>query len=126
MFRVEVEVEDIGIGTAAADLQRLFTEIQQLDAGYSKQHAGTGLGLGLALTRRLVAAQGGSTGVRSTPGLGSVFYLELPRVHGMTAPLDLAPLPRWRVIEPDPQLQQDRADGLFGMGIGVDAAATGG
>ncbi len=119
-----VEVEDNGIGIAATDLPRLFTEFQQLDAGYSKQHAGTGLGL--ALTRRLVTAQGGSTGVRSTPGLGSVFYLELPRVHGMTAPLNGTPLPRWLVIEPDPQLQQDWTQGLSGLGIGVDSAATGG
>ena len=52
-----VEVEDTGIGIAPADLPRLFTEFQQLDAGYSKQHQGTGLGL--ALTRRLVQAQGG-------------------------------------------------------------------
>ena len=119
-----VEVEDNGIGIAAADLPRLFTEFQQLDAGYSKQHAGTGLGL--ALTRRLVTAQGGSTGVRSTPGLGSVFYLDLPRVHGVTAPLNGTPLPRWLVIEPDPQLRQDWTHGLSGLGIGVDSAATGG
>ncbi len=118
-----VEVEDNGIGIAAHDLPRLFTEFQQLDAGYSKQHAGTGLGL--ALTRRLVAAQGGSTGVRSTPGLGSVFYLELPRVPSATVPLDRAPLPRWLVIEPDPQLQQSWTHGLSDLGIDVDAAATG-
>ena len=42
-----VEVEDNGIGIAAADLPQLFTEFQQLDAGYGKQHAGTGLGLAL-------------------------------------------------------------------------------
>jgi PAS domain S-box-containing protein len=119
-----VEVEDNGIGIAAADLPRLFTEFQQLDGGYSKQHAGTGLGL--ALTRRLVAAQGGSTGVRSTPGLGSVFYLVLPRVHGMTAALDGATSPRWLVIEPDPQLQQHWTRGLSDLGIDVDTATTGG
>ncbi len=122
LFRVEVE--DNGIGIAAADLPRLFTEFQQLDAGYSKQHAGTGLGL--ALTRRLVAAQGGSTGVRSTPGLGSVFYLELPRIHGAVDPQDAAPLQRWLVIEPDPQLQQHWTRGLSDLGIAVDAATTGG
>ena len=72
-----IEVEDTGIGIAAADLPRLFTEFQQLDSGHNKQHPGTGLGL--ALTRRLVAAQGGSTGVRSQLGVGSVFELLLPR-----------------------------------------------
>jgi PAS domain S-box-containing protein len=119
-----VEVEDNGIGIAAADLPRLFTEFQQLDAGHNKQHAGTGLGL--ALTRRLVAAQGGSTGVRSTPGLGSVFYLVLPRVPGAVA-AQAATLPqRWLVIEPDQQLQQHWAQGLSDLGIAVDAATTGG
>ena len=75
-----LEVEDTGIGIAPADLPRLFTEFQQLDAGYSKQHQGAGLGL--ALTRRLVQAQGGSVGVRSTLGVGSVFHFVLNRVHG--------------------------------------------
>ena len=71
-----VEVEDTGIGIAKADLPRLFVEFQQLDAGYTKRHQGTGLGL--ALTRRLVQAQGGSVGVRSAPGQGSTFHLVLP------------------------------------------------
>jgi PAS domain S-box-containing protein len=76
-----IEVEDSGIGISAADLPRLFSEFQQLDAGYSKQHEGTGLGL--ALTRRLVQAQGGEVGARSTVGAGSVFYLVLNRQHGL-------------------------------------------
>ncbi len=73
------EVEDTGIGIAPEDLPRLFVEFQQLDDSFSKKHQGTGLGL--ALTRRLVEAQGGSVGVRSAPGVGSVFHLVLPRVH---------------------------------------------
>ncbi len=72
-----IEVEDHGIGIAAADLPRLFTEFQQLDGGLSRRHQGTGLGL--ALTRRLVEAQGGSVGVHSVPGRGSVFHVTLGR-----------------------------------------------
>ena len=72
-----IEVEDHGSGIAPADLPRLFSEFEQLDIGHNRQHPGTGLGL--ALTRRLVAAQGGSTGVRSQVGVGSVFDLLLPR-----------------------------------------------
>ena len=124
-----VEVEDTGIGIAAADLPRLFTEFQQLDAGYSKQHAGTGLGL--ALTRRLVAAQGGSTGVRSTLGLGSVFYLVLPRLHGTVAAAgstnDSAPdaaEARWLVMEHDAQRQQHWLQGLAALGIAADTAES--
>ena len=77
---LRIEVEDTGIGIAAADLPRLFTEYQQLDPGHARQHQGTGLGL--ALTRRLVEAQHGSVGVRSTEGVGSEFHLLLNRVHG--------------------------------------------
>jgi len=72
-----LEVEDTGIGIPPADLDRLFVEFQQLDGGAAKRHQGTGLGL--ALTRRLVEAQGGTVGVRSTVGSGSVFYAVLPR-----------------------------------------------
>jgi signal transduction histidine kinase/DNA-binding response OmpR family regulator len=72
-----IEVDDTGAGIMAEDLRRLFVEFQQLDAGAAKKHAGTGLGL--ALTKRIVEAQGGTVGVRSTPGTGSVFHAVLPR-----------------------------------------------
>ena len=72
-----VEVEDHGIGIAPEDLPRLFTPFRQLSEGLAKTHGGAGLGL--ALTRRLVEAQGGSVAVRSTPGAGSVFTVTLPR-----------------------------------------------
>jgi signal transduction histidine kinase len=77
MFRIEVH--DTGCGIAEADIGRLFVEFQQLDSGTTKRHPGTGLGL--ALTRRLVEAQGGTVGVRSRLGQGSTFYAILPRVH---------------------------------------------
>jgi len=75
-----LEVEDNGPGIAARDVHRLFVEFQQLDGGASRSHEGTGLGL--ALTRHLVEAQGGSVGVRSEPGRGSVFHAVLPRRAG--------------------------------------------
>lgn len=72
-----IEVEDTGHGIDASDLHRLFVDFEQLDSGTAKRHAGTGLGL--ALTRRLVEAQGGSVGVRSHTGKGSLFHAVLPR-----------------------------------------------
>jgi signal transduction histidine kinase len=71
-----LEVEDTGVGIAPGDLGRLFVEFHQLDAGITKTHGGTGLGL--ALTKRLVEGQGGTVGVRSVLGKGSVFRAVLP------------------------------------------------
>ena len=124
-----VEVEDTGIGIGAGNLSRLFVEFQQLDDSYSKQHQGTGLGL--ALTRRLVQAQGGSVGVRSSLGVGSVFYLEMPRVPGAAAdgpalPPSISAAPRrLLVIEGDPALQGRLRDGLQSAGFDIDLATTG-
>ena len=75
---VVVDVEDHGVGIAPADLPRLFTPFQQLSQGLARTHEGAGLGL--ALTRRVMEAMGGSIGVASTPGVGSVFTFTLPRV----------------------------------------------
>ncbi len=86
-FRVEVEVT--GIGIAPEDIARLFVEFQQLDAGAAKQHSGSGPGL--ALTKKLVETQGGTIGVRITPGRGSVFHAVFPRQPLPGAPI-VAPL----------------------------------
>jgi DNA-binding response OmpR family regulator len=121
-----IEVEDNGIGIAPADLQRLFVDFQQLDAGYSKQHQGTGLGL--ALTRRLVEAQGGSVGVRSTLGEGSVFHMLLNRVHGTDAarlarPVTDADAANRALVIEDGAVEQGRLrQALSAAGFQVDAA----
>lgn len=72
-----LEVTDTGIGISQEDMGRLFTDFHQLDSGKAKRFQGAGLGL--ALTRRLVEAQGGRVGVRSILGKGSTFFAVLPR-----------------------------------------------
>ena len=72
-----LEVVDTGIGIAPQDVSRLFTAFEQLDSGTRKRHAGTGLGL--ALVKRLVEAQGGAVGVTSALGAGATFFATLPR-----------------------------------------------
>jgi CheY-like chemotaxis protein len=124
-----LEVEDQGIGISDSDLPRLFVEFQQLDAGYNKLHQGTGLGL--ALTRRLVEAQGGRVGVRSQPGVGSVFHLILPRVPlaaevGQSRPESAGSTHhRFLVIEDNPGDQALITRVLAAAGFNVDAASTG-
>jgi len=72
-----LEVEDTGVGIAPQEIARLFQEFQQVP---NSRNAGQGTGLGLALTRHIVEAQGGSVAVRSVPGSGSVFSAVLPLV----------------------------------------------
>jgi len=69
-----IEVEDTGTGIDPADIARLFADFQQLESTKS----GVGTGLGLALTKHIVERQGGAVGVRSQPGVGSVFFAVLP------------------------------------------------
>ena len=120
LHRFRVEVEDTGIGIAEADLSKLFVEFQQLDGGLTKQHQGTGLGL--ALTRRLVEAQGGTVGVRSTPGRGSVFHLSLP--IRPDAPPEPDTAGHFLVIEDREPDRSRIADVLTGCGHHVDVAAS--
>jgi signal transduction histidine kinase len=71
-----VSVQDDGAGIPLEDQTRLFKHFQQVHAPV-KENEGTGLGL--ALVKQIVEAQGGRVGVRSAPGEGSVFFAVLPR-----------------------------------------------
>lgn len=75
-----IDIADNGPGIAADDLGRLFTPLERLDA---EQRGIEGTGLGLALSRQLVTAMGGTIRATSQPGVGSVFSVELAR-HGQT------------------------------------------
>jgi protein-histidine pros-kinase len=74
--RWRLEVEDTGIGISERDQKRLFQEFERLESALSKSFPGTGLGL--ALTKSLVEAQGGTLAVSSHPGVGSTFFAILP------------------------------------------------
>ena len=66
------EVEDTGIGISSDVQRRLFTAFEQADGSTTRSYGGTGLGL--VISKRLAILMGGSIGVRSEPGKGSVFW----------------------------------------------------
>ncbi len=123
-----VDVIDTGIGIGAADLPKLFVEFNQLEGGASKKHQGTGLGL--ALTRRLVEAQGGRVGVASMPGQGTTFSAVFPRRATRGTPLAeprSIPAPRVGapsvlVIEDDPRDQHAIVKSLSDAGFNIETA----
>ncbi|MEI7515383.1 MAG: ATP-binding protein [Betaproteobacteria bacterium] len=69
-------VDDTGIGMESDVLDRLFQRFYQVDSGVARQYGGTGLGL--EISQSLAGLMGGNIDVKSTPGAGSCFSLELP------------------------------------------------
>ena len=72
--RIRISVKDTGPGLSADKLTQLFQPFNRLG-----QEAGgeEGTGIGLVMTKRLVELMGGAIGVKSTIGVGSVFWVEL-------------------------------------------------
>lgn len=71
-----IEVQDTGVGIAETDQAQIFERFKQT------QHNRSGHGLGLHLCQQVVQAHGGELSVRSHPGQGSTFTIQLP----LTAP----------------------------------------
>ena len=72
--RLRFEIEDTGLGIPAEELEHIFRPFHQIKR-IDRQVEGTGLGL--AICRKLVDLMGGTLEVRSTPGQGSLFCVEL-------------------------------------------------
>ncbi len=81
---VRFTVADDGVGIPAAKQTRIFERFYKTDRSRSRDAADDGVGggsagLGLAIVRHIAEAHGGSVGVESTEGVGSTFWIELPR-----------------------------------------------
>jgi signal transduction histidine kinase/Na+/proline symporter len=74
--QLDICVFDTGIGIANQDQQRIFEEFQQ-----GEQQDQRGLGLGLAIARRITTILGHSVQLHSAPGRGSCFSIRLPLAH---------------------------------------------
>jgi diguanylate cyclase (GGDEF)-like protein len=93
--RIALRVCDSGPGIAPEQHEAVFASFEQLDSGAGRVHGGTGLGL--AVTRSLVQALGGSILIESQPGAGACFNFTLPvadptaQAAGQALAADMAP-----------------------------------
>ena len=69
---IRCEVEDTGAGIAPEDVPRLFSVFEQVDNSTTRSHGG--LGLGLAMTRKIAEIMGGDAGCTSALRKGSTFW----------------------------------------------------
>jgi two-component system, sensor histidine kinase len=77
--RISLEVWDTGIGIVQEELPKIFDEFYQVNnPGRDRSR---GLGMGLAIVKRLVALMGHELEVKSTPGRGTVFRILLARTQ---------------------------------------------
>lgn len=74
--RLHLTVSDTGVGMTPDTVAKLFQPFYQADSSHTRRHGG--IGIGLALARRIVAALGGTIAVESAPGVGSSFEIVLP------------------------------------------------
>jgi len=74
--RLNVTIEDTGIGLPEGSEQFLFQKFAQADSSINKKYGGTGLGL--ALARELVSLMGGEIGCRRRSGGGAEFWFTIP------------------------------------------------
>jgi PAS domain S-box-containing protein len=108
-----IEVWDTGRGIPADKLGEIFLEFNQLDAGRAAERKG--VGLGLAIVERIARMLDYRISVRSRPGRGSVFSIEVPLADHVPAASLVAvretpgnPLPGRRVlvVDNEPEIQQ--------------------
>ncbi|MFZ1678673.1 MAG: ATP-binding protein, partial [Saprospiraceae bacterium] len=77
---IVTSVSDTGIGIEKEKQEIIFSEFEQADGSISREFGGTGLGL--SITKYLVELHGGSVGVVSEPGKGSIFSFTIPVATG--------------------------------------------
>jgi signal transduction histidine kinase len=126
-----VLVWDTGVGIPAGEQERIFQEYYQI--GNAERDRAKGLGLGLAIVRRLTALLGAKLTLRSEPGKGSCFAIAVPLATGPASPSEpaerrLTRAPSGRlivVVDDEASIGEGMAKLLAGWGYDVVAERSG-
>ena len=133
--KLRIEIWDTGLGIAASELEAIFEEYHQVDN--PARERSRGLGLGLSIVKSLGDLLGHQVRVRSLPGKGSVFSIEVPLASApeqvapatdAAAPVAAPALPLSSlilVIEDDPEVREYLALFLSESGYRVVTAVDG-
>lgn len=81
-IRLQMKVEDTGIGIRKQDIEKLFVSFSQVNTYQSRNHNKEGTGLGLAIAKSLSHMMGGDIRVESEYGKGTVFIAEILQEKG--------------------------------------------
>lgn len=125
--RLVIEVVDTGIGIPADRIDDVFESFHQVDSSVTRRFGGTGLGL--SISRDLAEAMGGTLGVTSQLGRGSVFRLVLPLELPPAAEADAADAapgiePSFLIIESNPLTQSILKSLLTPLGLQVEVSGS--
>lgn len=118
-------VKDSGIGMKKEFLEHLYEPFEQADNGIARKYGGTGLGM--AITKNLVAIMDGTIEVESQEGAGTTFMVDLPFGLSKVDKKTAAEMEEMRVlvVDDDNDTCEHAAVLLKGMGVNVDWALNG-
>ena len=118
-------VKDSGVGMKKEFLEHLYEPFEQADNGIARKYGGTGLGM--AITKNLVAIMDGTIEVESQEGAGTTFMVDLPFGVSKVDKKTAAEMEEMRVlvVDDDNDTCEHAAVLLKGMGVNVDWALNG-
>jgi EAL domain-containing protein (putative c-di-GMP-specific phosphodiesterase class I)/DNA-binding response OmpR family regulator len=135
---VRIGIKDTGPGISQDRLNQLFQPFNRLGAEFSEVE---GTGIGLVITQKLITLMKGQLEVESTPGEGSIFWVELqslqladskdsnlyivPKKHTRASALVMAVNPKILVAEDNPINQELLATQMKALGYDADYAVNG-
>ena len=122
--RIHLQVKDSGIGMSEEFQKKVFESFVREDN--TRVHKTEGTGLGMAITKYIVDAMGGTIAVNSAPGKGTEFHVTLDMEKAELQEMDMV-LPNWNmlVVDDDKQLCESTVASLESIGVNAEWARDG-